>query len=139
MPAKSKATSTNPKDLFGSQKVSFSKIPATARVACALAMMEGARKYGAYNWRDKEVLASIYVDAGDRHRTSWFEGDELDLDSTFHHLGHSMACDAILIDALVHGKLVDDRPGPGDGTFTQMLSQANQQITERLQALANES
>lgn len=106
----SKAISTNPKDLVGNTKVSLSKLPVIAVAHGAMAMMDGASKYGAYNWRDKEVIASIYVDAAKRHLDCWFEGQEAASDSKVHHLGHAIACCAILLDAQAKDKLVDDRP-----------------------------
>jgi hypothetical protein len=106
----SKANTTNPKDLVGSTKVSLTKFPAVAVLHGAHAMMDGARKYGPYNWRDKEVQAHIYVDAALRHIMAWFEGEELAEDSSVHHLGHAIACCAILLDAQATGKLIDDRP-----------------------------
>ena len=76
-------------------------------------MQNGAEKYGAYNWRDKEVILSIYVDAAMRHLLSFYDGEEKARDSGVHHLGHTMACCAILLDAGRLGVLVDDRPKPG--------------------------
>lgn len=108
--AVSKATTTNPKDLVGNTKVSLSKMPPIAAAHCAMAFMDGAAKYGAYNWREKEVIAGIYVDAAKRHLDCWFEGQEIATDSQVHHLGHAMACCAILLDAQAKNKLVDDRP-----------------------------
>lgn len=107
---KSKADSTNPKDLVGNTKVSLSKLPVIAVAHGAMAMMDGAEKYGPYNWRDKSVVASIYVDAAMRHLQCWFEGQEQATDSKVHHLGHAIACCAILLDAQAKSKLVDDRP-----------------------------
>lgn len=118
--ASSKATTANPKDLYGSQKISFTKVSAIAIAHCAMAMMDGARKYGPYNWRDKPVIASIYIDAGTRHRLAWFEGQEVADDSKVHHLGHSMACDAIILDAQAHGVLIDDRPN-GKGVLSEVM------------------
>ena len=107
---KSKALTTNPKDIFGAKKVSLSKLPAVAVAHAAHAMMDGARKYGAYNWRDKRVIASIYVDAAKRHLDDWFEGIKRADDSGVHHLGHAIACCAIILDAEETGNLIDDRP-----------------------------
>lgn len=109
-PPESKANTTNPKDLIGSTKVSLSKFPAVAIVHGAHAMMDGAEKYGAYNWRAKQVQADIYVDAAMRHLAAWFEGEELAKDSKVHHLGHAIACCAILLDAQETGNLIDNRP-----------------------------
>jgi len=100
----------NPKDRFGLQKLSISKVPSTALATCAGAMMLGAEKYGPYNWREKDVRATVYVDAALRHLYAWFEGEEVDPESGVSHLGHVMACAAILIDAQHMGRLADDRP-----------------------------
>lgn len=113
MPA-SKATTSNPKDLQGLKKVSITKLPYVGILHGAHAMMDGATKYGPYNWREKDVIASIYVDAAFRHLGAWLEGQEEAGDSFVHHLGHVVACCAILLDAQAHGNLIDDRPGDGE-------------------------
>lgn len=103
-------STTNPKDLIGCTKVSISKFPVIGTVLGAMAMMDGAAKYGPYNWRDKSVRAEIYVDAAMRHLMAWQEGQEVADDSKVHHLGHVIACCAILLDAQANGNLIDDRP-----------------------------
>lgn len=110
VPPHSKAAGANPKDLVAAQKVSFTKLPFVGVIHGAMAMMDGAAKYGPYNWRAKKVMASIYVDACMRHLAAWFEGQEHASDSGVHHLGHAIACCAILLDAQARGCLVDDRP-----------------------------
>lgn len=105
-----KRAGTNPKDLVGEKKASITKLPAVAVLHGAHAMMDGARKYGAYNWRKNKVVAHIYVDAAMRHLQAWFEGEQSAPDSGVHHLGHALACCAILLDAEAVGNLVDDRP-----------------------------
>lgn len=100
----------NPKDLIGSKKVSMTKLPAIATLNFNHAMMNGAVKYGPYNWRQKKVRASIYVDAALRHISQWFERELEARDSGVHHLGHAGACLGILLDAEATGNLVDDRP-----------------------------
>lgn len=125
----SKAETSNPKDLYGAEKVSITKLPPVAILHAAHAMMNGASKYGPYNWRDKKVVAGIYIDAAMRHLLSWFEGEELAEDSGVHHLGHAMACAAILLDALATGNLVDDRPGRGK--FVETLQKLNDTIKTR--------
>ena len=103
----------NPKDLYGVKKVSLSKIPGVAKLHCALAMMDGAVKYDPYNWRNNSVLATIYIDAAMRHLQAWLDGEEYAPDSRVHHLGHVMACCAIVLDAQEGGNLIDDRPHKG--------------------------
>jgi hypothetical protein len=126
----SKAETSNPKDLLGAKKVSISKLPLVAVLHGAHAMMNGADKYGPYNWRAKKVIASIYIDAAMRHLSAWFDSkEELAQDSGVHHLGHAIACCAILLDAQETGNLVDDRPE--NGQFNQVLNHLNSVIAER--------
>lgn len=112
---RSKATTPNPKDVVGATKVSISKFPVVAILHGAMAMMDGAAKYDPYNWRAENVQAHIYVDAAMRHLFAWWEGEELAKDSKTHHLGHAVACLAILLDAQHSGNLIDDRPIQRDG------------------------
>lgn len=101
---------SNPKDAQGDTKVSISKFPVIGTVMGAMAMMDGAEKYGPYNWRENDVVAHIYIDAAMRHLMDWFEGQENATDSGVHHLGHAIACCAILLDAQANNNLIDDRP-----------------------------
>lgn len=145
--AKSKATTVNPKDLVGNTKVSISKFPAIGTVYGAMAMMDGASKYGPYNWRDKDVIASIYVDAAKRHLDDWFEGQETASDSLVHHLGHAIACCAIILDAQATGHLVDDRPLLYDSNgnvvdpdwFPNLLDRLSETIKQKQKAKADEA
>jgi hypothetical protein len=109
----------NPKDLVGRNKAAMFLLPAAAKIHAACAMADGARKYGAYNWRDTKVMASVYVSAMERHLDAWKDGQELAADSGVHHLGHAIACAAILLDAQENQCLVDDRPRPGNAAKLQ--------------------
>lgn len=104
---------TNPKDAIGSNKLPLHLWPDTASALGSLALLDGALKYGRGNFRAIGVRASIYVDAARRHLTAWFEGEDVDPDSGVPHLGHALACLAILVDADAAGKLNDDRQHPG--------------------------
>lgn len=105
--------STNPKDAVGRRKVPLGLLPAAGKIHGALAAADGARKYGPYNWREHEVLLTIYLDAIERHVEALRDGQNLAPDSHVHHLGHVIACASIVLDALELGKLIDDRPKPG--------------------------
>lgn len=105
---------TNPKDLLGTAKPGFHYIPPSALLHLGRAMVDGKNKYGLMNWRAKDVRASVYYDAGLRHKMDWWDGRDLASDSLVMHLAHDMACNAILIDAIETGKLVDDRPIKGN-------------------------
>ncbi len=102
--------SENPKDQYGKAKVAMELVPATSIIYEALAMADGAAKYGPYNWRENDVRASIYIGAAMRHLSAWYNGEENAQDSGVNHLGHAKACLGIIIDAMECGKLVDDRP-----------------------------
>jgi|SRR5271165_2072135 len=105
--------STNPKDKLGLKKVRLSLVPPSSTIYQALAMEDGAAKYGPYNWREKKVIASIYIDAAKRHIDSFFDGEDNASDSKKPHLGHALACLGIIVDALETGNLIDDRPTKG--------------------------
>lgn len=104
---------TNPKDLLGIKKVRLSLVPPSSIIYEASAFEDGADKYGPYNWREKKVRLSIYVDAFKRHVDQFWDGEDFAADSKKHHLAHAKACLGIIIDALETGNLVDDRPIKG--------------------------
>jgi hypothetical protein len=101
---------TNPKDLAGQKKTPITLLPSEGIRQGALAMKHGADKYGAYNWRDKNVQARIYADAIIRHVLEWVDGVDTDRDSGLHPLAHVIANGALVLDALKHGNLIDNRP-----------------------------
>lgn len=106
-------TGVNPKDLIGATKPDLSLVPPAAMLHIASAMMDGAVKYGPYNWRGNPVKARVYVAAAMRHFQQFLDGEDIDPISKVHHLGHAGACVAILLDARETGNLADDRPTPG--------------------------
>lgn len=103
----------NPKDLVGQKKVDLSLVPPAALVYLALAMEDGAKKYGPYNWRENKVRARVYLAAAMRHIAAKLDGEEVASDSQKPHLAHALACLAIYVDAEETGNLQDDRPTPG--------------------------
>jgi hypothetical protein len=103
----------NPKTALGIKKPSLSSVPPASLIHLARAMADGRRKYGHMNWREKNVSSTIYYDAMLRHVFAWLDGENVAEDSGVHHLGHVMACCAIILDAQANGNLNDDRPIPG--------------------------
>lgn len=130
--AKAKAMAkkeTNPKDAMGIQKAGmqcvscafiyhmaelaggFHNLPWRSLVEVALAMTEGARKYGRHNYRVSGVRASVYYDAMFRHLVfQWWNGEDIDKDSGICHITKATACMAVFLDAIHTGMWVDDRP-----------------------------
>ena len=111
----------NPKTRYGLAKVPMHLFPASARIQGALAFKDGARKYGPYNWRESGVTASVYVAALQRHLDAWFDGEDRAQDSGVSHLGHVIACAAIILDAAECGQLNDDRPPPGTASLMHQI------------------
>lgn len=101
---------TNPKDAIGSTKLPMHLVPDSAKAYLALAFLEGATKYGAYNWRVAGVRTSIYMAAAQRHQAKFWNGEWADPKTKVPHLASAMACMAIVLDAKLVGKLTDDRP-----------------------------
>lgn len=101
---------SNPKELIGAKKLSMSLVPWTLMVCAARALLEGALKYGRFNWRIAGVSATTYLDALKRHVAKWENGQNRDPKTLVHHLDNAIACLCIMRDAEMYGMLTDDRP-----------------------------
>ena len=99
----------NKKNESGNKKPSTNSVPPISILALGAAMQNGADKYGAFNWRDSEVTASVFYNAMQRHLLEWWSGENYAEDSKVHHLAHLMAGCAIILDAELSGVLKDDR------------------------------
>src|SRR5690606_11875964 len=75
----------------------------------SLAHMQGALKYGHFNWRDDPVSISTYIDACKRHIDLYVAGQRDASDTGIHNLAHAMCCLSIVMDAELHNTLIDDR------------------------------
>lgn len=109
----------NPKTAVGAKKVPLHLVPPSAKHHLAMALADGARKYGPYNWREHQISVSVYYDAAQRHWDAFWDGEDLAEDSGIHHIAHAMACCALVLDALTLGKLNDDRPSIGAASALQ--------------------
>ena len=107
------ANLTNPKDLVAQMKLDLSVVPETLEIDIALAFLEGALKYGRFNWRMKPVKMSVYVAALKRHLNKLIAGEDCDQATGVKHLSYLMCCAAIMNDAAHYGTLIDDRPPRG--------------------------
>lgn len=113
---------SNPKQAFADNKIPVHLWPPVATYLGTLGLLDGACKYGRANWRASGVLASTYYSAIQRHINAWMEGENLDPESGLPHLGHALACLAILADAQMTGMLTDDRNYRGEGYRTVMTT-----------------
>lgn len=104
------AKPTNPKDVIGSGKLPLELVPDVLVAEAAFAFLEGALKYGRFNWRVAGARASIYRAALHRHLMCWWNGEDVDPVTGVRHLASIAACVGILLDAELCDTLTDDRP-----------------------------
>lgn len=100
---------SNPKDAIGTTKLPLHLVPTTGIEEEALAFLEGALKYGKFNFRAVGARISIYLDAMKRHIHKFENGEDRDLATLVHHLGNVRACCNIILDGQLLGNIVDDR------------------------------
>lgn len=125
-------SSENPKHYAGIKKVPFGDVPAIVEAELSVAMHEGARKYGAFNYRRDPIRASDYYAAVRRHLTQFWElGEDIDAESGLSHLVKAMACMAVLRDAQINGMLIDDRPPPVSAAAWAHLEEVANHLRQR--------
>jgi hypothetical protein len=127
----------NPKDLVAQTKLDLSVLPETFIIEVAMAFLEGALKYGRFNWRMAPVKASVYLSAFDRHKLKFMAGEERDKRTGTHHLGYMVCCCAIMYDAGLYGTLIDDRAprGRNDPDIADLLDNEIPKRIKHLQEL----
>lgn len=113
----------NPKQAMGDAKIQLQLVPSSVEIAIVNGLVEGARKYGAWNWRDQPIQLMTYVGSLKRHLASWIEGEDIDPDGDGkRHLDGAVASLAIIIDAISCGCAIDDRPKVKDEGVTSTLN-----------------
>lgn len=125
---------TNPKTLMGNKKVrNLSVVPMTALIHEARAMeygafhsprADGTKGYGPFNWRDSSIEYMTYVEAAMRHIMAAADREDIDPetgDFEVPHLALARATLGILIDALEHGTVIDNRPSNARGRVAELL------------------
>lgn len=105
-------TGLDPKGEVGKLKTPLHLVPSITMEEAAKAHADGAGKYGPWNWRENNVIASTYIGALMRHVNAFRDGEDICPKSKVTHLGHIIANCGILLDAARQGTLVDDRPLP---------------------------
>lgn len=100
----------NPKDAVGVRKWrQYFCVPTRVMWEVGVGMLEGALKYGRFNYRATGVQASIYVDASLGHIGAWAEGQDLDPDTGLSHITKAICSLIVLRDGMIEGNFVDDR------------------------------
>ncbi|WP_368508119.1 dATP/dGTP diphosphohydrolase domain-containing protein [Bradyrhizobium lupini] len=129
------ATPPNPKKLYGDKKPPLHLLPLAGMIHQSLAHMDGNNKYGFENWNDTPVEKLTYIGAILRHLELWKYGESYARDTGVHNLGAVMACCAILLDAELNGKLIDNTK---HSKATCDLLHTAESIVERLNAAQRE-
>jgi len=102
----------DPKQSCAGKKLSFDSVPITLKVIAVAANQSGADKYGAYNWlklEDGSMSLNTYINAVERHLTLFRAGQDYTSDTGVHNLDAIIAGIAVARDAMIFGKIFDDR------------------------------
>ncbi len=119
----------NPKHASGVEKVPFSCVPVPPLGWAALALLDGALKYGRHNWRHGDpLLASDYRDSTQRHMDAWWEGLDTDPKSKLPVLAHAIAGLLVIFDAILQGNFEDDRPPHSPKPWQDELNQRAKEL-----------
>lgn len=94
---------------FDGDKPDLSLCPYAALEQMAYAFMLGEQKYGRYNYLEGGMSSHRLISAAQRHIGKWQRGEDNDDESGKSHLGHALACLAMLLDQMEHGVFVDTR------------------------------
>jgi hypothetical protein len=124
---------SNPKDAaaFG-KRIAWSVLPIRALIGPALALAEGAWKYGRHNYRPAGVRASVYFDAVLRHLFAWWEGQDTDPASRLNHVDKAIAGLLVLRDSMLEGNWIDDRPPRVTVDFIAQANEMYEALAERM-------
>lgn len=109
----------DPKAKFGATKPSYGLCSGVSDALTALAMEDGARKYGAFNFRENTVEVMTYAHACLRHIKAWIDREDFTSDTGVPNLGAARACLDIIMDASAAGTAVDNRPVAGGSSKVQ--------------------
>jgi hypothetical protein len=122
----------DPKQLAGVKKVPWSCVPINVIAEVAVAMYEGARKYGRHNYRQQHNhYASTYYEGTRRHLDQWWEGEDIDSDSGLNHIVKAIASLTVLRDTMIRGSMVDDRPPPTPAGFWDDLNKMVEELNAK--------
>ena len=117
----------NPKDQAAQSKPGLTNVPLAPLYEVSAALVEGAIKYGPWNWRAIKVDVTVYVAAAMRHLSQYQAGEDIDPDSGISHITKAIAGLVILRDAMIHDCVNDDR-GPAQDLNLAGLQAAIQEL-----------
>lgn len=124
----------NPKDFLAAEKLPLNIVPDSMVVFACLGFLEGAHKYGQYNWRAKPVKMSVYIGALRRHSAKLNAGEWADKKTNVPHGSYILCCMAIMMDAYLCGTLIDDRP-PSQPSLIDLIDEESPKLIHGLAKL----
>jgi hypothetical protein len=77
---------------FDGGKLQYGLLPPLALKATVDVLTFGAEKYEPDNWKHVPDSKRRYFDALQRHVWAWKEGEQIDPESSRHHLAHALCC-----------------------------------------------
>lgn len=120
LPTEPPVVGVDPKAKYGATKPSVAWVPAIGEIIAALAAEDGAKKYGAYNYRKGHpVEVMTYAHAAKRHLEAFIDGEDFTSDTGVPNLGGVIMCCNIILDTMANGCAVDNRPPPGKASQIQ--------------------
>lgn len=102
----------DPKQATGSKKMGFDNVPISLLLHATPGANDGAKKYKPWNWlklEDGTMSLKTYLNALQRHLLLFRAGQDFTSDTNVHNLDSMIAGLAVLRDAQLFGKVVDDR------------------------------
>ncbi len=102
----------DPKQACGQKKMTFNSITSTLNLIVSAAAQSGADKYGVWNWlelEDGEMSIMTYLNAVQRHLTLYKAGQDYTSDTGIHNLDAIICGLSVVRDAMLFGKVGDDR------------------------------
>lgn len=117
----------NPKDLAATRakKPPLHLLEHAADVEIAVALADGARKYGRKNFYERPILANVYGGAIRRHIGAWLAGEDEDPLTGINHLAYIGANIHVLFAAIDRGMFRDDRGPEAQSDVQKRLSDAS--------------
>jgi len=97
---------------FDSEKNRFDLLPSDALWLVTKVFTYGAKKYGARNW-EKGMPFGRMFGALMRHLWQFWQGEDYDKESGFHHMAHAATCAIMLLTYCIrkniNKNIIDDR------------------------------
>lgn len=102
----------DPKQACATKKMTFDSITTTLQLIVSAAAQSGADKYGKWNWlalEDGTMSVMTYINAVQRHLTLYQAGQDYTSDTGIHNLDSIICGLSVVRDAMLFGKVRDDR------------------------------